>query len=318
MHRMGIAVLLCLPAVLTGCQNTLVDRSLIFSTGTTLGLEVSASPTDASAPAKIVLGYKRAEGVLNPVFYNHNSDALINARPSDARVVGSEEFTTQDYYLPQAYSVIAKFEGTASAKAAATVDGGIGLSQWFATGPAAEILAESGAAAVLTDNAGVARAAATASATSVPLLGTSGGTSTFGEGALSFIYQHINEQAEDGVAEAIAIRTSLNKLAGTLPETYPFTVFTDADPYDAGSAVARATFQDVMDYLADLKASRQTLTTELEAAEAASPPDATKVAGLKALIQQTDAEYTRVQKAVSESPAFRTAIAATIGNQENP
>src|SRR5690606_41021973 len=61
--------------------------------------------------------------------------------------------------------------------------------------------------------------------------------------------------------------------------------------------------------------SSDLLATELEAAEAASPPDATKVAGLKALIQQTDAEYTRVQKAVSESPAFRTAIAATIGNQ---
>jgi hypothetical protein len=52
-----------------GCTNSLIDRSLIFSTNTSLGIDVSVNPSETDSPAKLQIGYKRTEGVLNPVFY---------------------------------------------------------------------------------------------------------------------------------------------------------------------------------------------------------------------------------------------------------
>lgn len=179
---LGIAML-----AIVGCENSLIDRSLIFSTHTNFGLDVSVNPAETAAPAKIQIGYQRTEGVLNPVFYNH-------AKACDKVECKDVPKNVNDYYRAQAYSVIAKFEGSASgggnasssfstpqtaatqpgtASANATtatatgsmsssVNGGMTLSQWFATGLAAEILAAKGGASALTDNPGVAAAAANA------------------------------------------------------------------------------------------------------------------------------------------------------------
>ena len=54
-----------------GCENSLLDRSLIFTTNTTLGVEVAISPADSTSPVKLIIGYKRFEGVLNPVYHSH-------------------------------------------------------------------------------------------------------------------------------------------------------------------------------------------------------------------------------------------------------
>jgi hypothetical protein len=176
MNRYASLTLFAATFCLAGCRtNSLLDRSLIFSTHTSLGIEVSVSPSETSSPAKLLIGYKRSEGVFNPVYYNLDMDekAGVNRK-------------VEDYYRPEAYSVIAKFEGSATAGGATSADtkvatgktdaagkeipgatgvvtanvkGGMTLSQWFATGEAATILARYGAPA-LTDNPAVAAATA--------------------------------------------------------------------------------------------------------------------------------------------------------------
>ncbi len=154
-RRFAIAAALAaaLPALLTGCKNSLIDRSLIFSTHTTFGLEVGVNPADTTGPAKIIVGYRRAEGVLNPVYYNHD------AAKKSGRSGANDSGTLDKFYRPKAYSVIAKFEGKARGGGGGA-EGSFALSQWFATGKAADILAQFGGASALTDNPGVARAAA--------------------------------------------------------------------------------------------------------------------------------------------------------------
>lgn len=178
---------------LAGCKNSVVDRSLIFSTNTSLGLEVAVNPSGTEAPAKILIGYKRFEGVLDPLYQNLDPGGKAGA--SSGRKV-------TDYYLNEAYSVLAKFQGSASgaggassntnvaiasnapaanaapgaapaapgatppnqsATISANVSGGVTMSQWFATGEAAKILARYGGGA-LSDNPGVAAAVSAAAA----------------------------------------------------------------------------------------------------------------------------------------------------------
>ncbi len=60
----GLLMMCWSVGVLGGCENSLLDRSLVFATHTTLGLEVSVSPAATSSPVKLLLGYERSEGVL--------------------------------------------------------------------------------------------------------------------------------------------------------------------------------------------------------------------------------------------------------------
>lgn len=159
-RRIEAFAVVMVAGALMGCGNSLPDRSLIFATGTTLGVEVSANPSDTTGPVKLVAGYKRFEGVMNPVFYNHRVKGSGD-KGADAGGVDPKDFADLDkYYRKNAYSVIAKFEGKATAEASGAKAEVAGLSQWFATGEAATILAESGAAAALTDSPGVAEAVA--------------------------------------------------------------------------------------------------------------------------------------------------------------
>ena len=128
--------------LLAGCTNSLVDRSLIFSTHTTAGVEISVSPSETQSPVSLILGYKRFEGVINPVYHNLEGDSA--AKSPAGR-------TVSDYYRPNAYSVMAKLSGAVTSNAsvtstpksgAPTIGAGISGGQWFATGLAAEILAK--------------------------------------------------------------------------------------------------------------------------------------------------------------------------------
>ncbi len=133
--------------LLAGCSN--LDRSLIFATHTTQGLELSVgAPQSGGSPVQIVLGYKRFEGVINPVY--------------DAKGI---EGCGSSKYRDEAYSVIAKFQGEIEANVGAggtagtTTGGALVTSQWFATGEAATLLAQStGTVAALSDNPEVAKA----------------------------------------------------------------------------------------------------------------------------------------------------------------
>lgn len=120
-----------------GCRN--VQNGMIFSTGTTFGLEVSSEPASANY-VRMVVGYKRLEVLIDPVIEE------LNKKSKD-----DKKFSIK----PAAHSVLAKLSGQFSAR-----NNGSGqVSQWFASGRAAEILAAHGGAVALTNDPKVAEAA---------------------------------------------------------------------------------------------------------------------------------------------------------------
>lgn len=127
--------------MLAGC-GSLLDRSLIFATHTTIGVEVSASPAETGSPIALIIGYKRFEGVINPVY---DEGGIVTCYDPTS---GTPVSKYRDY----AYSVIAKLEGkiVAGANPSNAVVSG---AQWFATGKAADNVSSQAAFAVaLTDN----------------------------------------------------------------------------------------------------------------------------------------------------------------------
>lgn len=69
--------------VLGGCDN--VDRSLVFFTTTSAGLEVGIDPSSSSG--KIMLGYKRAEGVINPVYQPPPKETIRESGPGGSAAI---------------------------------------------------------------------------------------------------------------------------------------------------------------------------------------------------------------------------------------
>ena len=133
-----------------GCAN--IERSMVFSTGTTIGLEVAVSPTSED-PVDILIGYKRAEVLFDPIMNDKDTNADKGKRKT--------------YEIrPTAHSVIAKLLGemktTGTAGQGPEAKAGLTVSQWFAAGKAAEIIAQNGGAAALTDDPKVAKEVAKA------------------------------------------------------------------------------------------------------------------------------------------------------------
>jgi len=135
-----------IPVIFCGCAN--LKRSMVFSTGTTIGLEVGITQNSGS-PLNIVLGYKRAEILFDPIMEDATSNADKEKRPT--------------YVIkPRVHSVIAKLQGQVNTKARTETgpeaDAGLTVAQWFASGKAAEIIAKNGGAAALTDTPAIANA----------------------------------------------------------------------------------------------------------------------------------------------------------------
>ncbi len=132
--------------IFSSCAN--IERSLVFSTGTTIGLEVAVSPS-SEAPVDILIGYKRAEVLFDPIMNDKDTNANKDKR--------------QTYEIrPRAHSVIAKLLGEMKTTGTTGQQGpqakaGLSVAQWFASGKAAEIIAQNGGAAALTDNPNVAK-----------------------------------------------------------------------------------------------------------------------------------------------------------------
>lgn len=142
------AVLVLALSPLVGCSTA--SKNLIFFTNTSFGVDVGSDPT-SGAPIKAVIGFKRQEGVLNPVY-----DEAERTESKD-ELGKTTAITTKGGLRDQAYSVIAKYQG--SAEASANTD--MSSAQWFATGLAAEKLADApGIAGAVTGSAKVAEAAA--------------------------------------------------------------------------------------------------------------------------------------------------------------
>ncbi|WP_068717162.1 hypothetical protein [Vibrio tritonius] len=138
--RFKLSVIL-LSAVLTSCAS---NDHLVFFTNTTIGLEVGSEPSSGN-PAKFVLGYKRQEGVIDPLipdyeFHSYNgSETIAEPRNGNTNVILTPAgVASPKGSITNAHSVLAKMNFGATG-------GGTGASaaQWFATGRAAELIAQS-------------------------------------------------------------------------------------------------------------------------------------------------------------------------------
>lgn len=306
--------MLVLAGLLCACSN--LNRSLIFATHTTQGLELSVgSPEAGGTPAQIVIGYKRFEGVINPVY---DSNGIEGANSSK--------------YRKEAFSVIAKFEGeiTGSASASASTPdaaagegpsanaaastsgtGAVVSSQWFATGEAATRLAEStGTVAALSDNPAVAKAVGQTLALRSPRIRSLAPTQ------VRKIHEFIKEAAKGGDAEATARKAALDKLTTLLPPKYGFdrlsaTVSVDAGVTTAsvdrfallGKPVPAADFDAVISYwstLADTSRDLGKLIGSGLAVGATVPESLNGAAAGTAPTQVAVTEYAREKRALDD------------------
>ncbi len=194
-----------------GCQNSLLDRSLIFSTNTSVGLDISVSPVESGEPVRLVLGYKRFEGVINPVFYDHRAAPRGGQGGSTMQTVDTCDPNAQDYYRGEAYSVIAKFAGGGRGAVANQADGSISGAQWFATGRAADWLAvQPGIAGAVSGSSEVAEAAALQRAMTVQP------TETVHAIAVTTAYEILQNEPFKSDAEAQAVLARMNGAADQL------------------------------------------------------------------------------------------------------
>lgn len=145
---------------LGGCvQATRHSNTMVFGTNTTFGIKVG---TTTGETPKIVVGYDRQEAVIMPLVANATSDGERNLlQPCNMTEeikfpAGSKGFAIHPCSLvafrdgaQDSYSVLASFGAKFGAKIDTTAETNGGLAQYFATGMAAQILALTGGAAVV-------------------------------------------------------------------------------------------------------------------------------------------------------------------------
>jgi len=311
-------------AGLAGCKNSLVDRSLIFATNTSLGLEVAVNPSGTEAPAKILIGYKRAEGVLDPVYQNLDPDKMS---------AGSSHLAS-DYYLRDAYSVLAKFQGSASGSGGASsnvattqpsgtaaagnpgtlsadVQGGVTLSQWFATGEAAKILARYGGGA-LSDNPGVSAAVSAGAVAAERHYGAtlSGVSAADSLVALVFAYKTLGAQKTDETAQADV--AALDAMARSLiPDSYMVYMFDGPSKTLSRNKVDATKVPQGFLNLLDYRGSRAASIDSINLAFAAGPftlseiaPDGTSTVVAQNIVKTDLTGKTLQQESMTASKDF--------------
>ncbi|MBL8553919.1 MAG: hypothetical protein JNL41_06535 [Phenylobacterium sp.] len=136
MRHLGLAAVAALG--LAGCQAH--NDVLVFGTGTVIGADASAAPSQGGAPA-VSIGYKRWEGVWMPL----KAAPRVNpeAGQGDGEPAGDGQLFQSE--VPQgsstrkdAYSVFASLGAKFNSGATGTeVKAGAGIAQFFATGAAA-------------------------------------------------------------------------------------------------------------------------------------------------------------------------------------
>ena len=212
--KIRMLALLALPTLLlSGCDN--LNRSLLFYTHTNVGIEVGVDPTQQSG--KVLIGYKRAEGVVNPVYIppekkvEHDKDDTGKITKTTITYAGGK---AEEVYRDEAYSVMAKIAGEANGRGATGQAGEFEaagkIAQWFATGEAAKLLAKNEyAAAALTGSSETAKAIANAE--------LSDGLKSLGKVALAAelanVYADLDSWSSSGDSKASSLVTSLDKLA---------------------------------------------------------------------------------------------------------
>lgn len=159
-------ILMCV-YLLAGCTSTPQHtNTLVFGTTTRLALDVSQDPT---ASVGVTLGYKRQEAVWMPLLPNQ---PVSNPQAQDSKLqpITCGNRTRTEYDVPKSvqetecemfigtdkdrnrdtYSVLASFGANAGGSAqSGSVNGNGQIAQYFATGLAARLLAQSGGAGLV-------------------------------------------------------------------------------------------------------------------------------------------------------------------------
>lgn len=263
-----IVIVLALCSVgwgISGCKNSLLDRSLIFTTNTTTGLELSANPTQtAGSPLKLIAGFKRQELAIVPVYDRYGITGSGGKKPDGT----PSEAGTGDKYRKEAYSVIAKIASTVggrvntSAQTAPRTPGGevvegaftgnagleghLNNAQWFATGEAAKILAKH--RGILGAVVGSPSMSIAAEQGGPGLAGFVGEGRAFAMASLILLYESIDSAAIGGDAVAEGIRAKMNQAATSvkLPDPGGFSLYERRPQVDAAqSAVHDASGEEI-------------------------------------------------------------------------
>lgn len=186
-----IPVTLIALVALSGCvQATRHSNTMIFGTNTQLGIRAGAGVT--SVP-EVNVGYSRQEAVVMPLVANSRDDGRYQSPCDPSRAVqvsGGAQFAVHpcvlvgvNKELQDSYSVLAsfgaKFDGGAD-KTGARASGG--LAQYFATGAAAQLLAITGGAAVVSVGEAAAAAASNPSSSEAEIRALFGDASTIERG----------------------------------------------------------------------------------------------------------------------------------------
>lgn len=140
MNKILYLIAMLFVAMVAGCAS---NEHLLFFTNSSLGVDISVE--QGQTPVKFVVGYKRQEGVLDPIGQGYGFQKAGLDPDSSVAIADSKEIiTTKDgYFYPlgvrsEPHSVIAKMNFGATGGGSADTS----AAQWFATGKAAEELAK--------------------------------------------------------------------------------------------------------------------------------------------------------------------------------
>ena len=193
-------------------------------------------PECQSHPTGAVIGFKRAEGVINPVY-----DSAGLATTGGAK------------YRDEAYSVLAVLRGGASAGSTATSNGDednvgakISGGQWFATGEAAKILArQPGIAGAISGSPDIAEAEA-------KIRGIAQGIPTAHQpiaiAAMKLAYTQLKTISDAGNTEARDLKQRLDAAALSLSGDMPFEQYQyDVKTHNVAPVSPSPTYGDTAD-----------------------------------------------------------------------
>ena len=261
--KTGISILPLLTLMLlSSCAS---NHHLVFFTNTTLGVEIGSEPASGS-PVKFIVGYKRQEGVIDPLIPDYkfiensttgvdvaSQKALTEPTNGDTSVVMTPQGTAIPSGKNQAHSVIAKMNFGATGGGDTETTG----AQFFATGKAAEILAQ---------NEGITAALAGDSKIITKQKVNLGSGDLLTASTLNSIYDLLNKHSKSTsptAGEALALKLKLDSLDSGMFKT-GFTHYSLATPpadfnirpYPVQPG--KSNFADLVTYLVNMESSLKT------------------------------------------------------------
>lgn len=155
MYRRYGFILIASSLLASGCTQTVRHtNTLLFATNTQIAISAG---TSATAQPDITIGYKRQEAVVMPLVANYAPDPKepgklvpcgnATSPPADSCLIVGKNGTSG---AQDSYSVLASFGAKFGAKGnGPQPEASVGIAQYFATGVAAQLLAATGGASII-------------------------------------------------------------------------------------------------------------------------------------------------------------------------